>query len=90
MIHYHQGEVRMSLLDIFGGGDYPQPQALPADPNTSEAAAKAREDAANAALADSASRGRRATIAAGDKIALEDQQNLMRKRTGAASAKILG
>lgn len=80
----------MSLGGLFGGDDMPQPQAMPYDPSASEAAAKARQDAIDAATADAASRGRRSTVAAGEAMALAGQQDLMRKRAGAASAKILG
>ena len=80
----------MSLGGLFGGDESPQPQAVPLDPYASEAAQKARQDAIDAALADSNSRGRRSTIAAGDEIAMTGRQDLLKKRSGAASSAMLG
>lgn len=79
---------------LFGGSKAPAPQPVPVNPVNDTAAQQARQDAERAAIADSKARGRASTIAAGGDSAAEEQygQGLLasKKRTGAASAGILG
>jgi len=61
---------------LFGGNDTPKAADVPASPSTDEAAQKARQDAQDAALAQSRAAGRQQTVSAGRQIAEDDQQVL--------------
>ena len=83
------------MSSLFGGGQsMPAPQPVPVNPANDAAAAQARQDAANAALADAKSRGRASTIAAGGLTADEAQYQRgllkQKERTTAASTQMLG
>lgn len=83
------------MSSLFGGGQsMPAPQPVPVNPATDAAAIQARQDAANAALADAKARGRASTIAAGGLTAdeVQYQRGLLKQkaRTGAAATQMLG
>lgn len=69
---------------LLGGKKPPKPQRLPMAPTSADnyAAQEARDNAARAAMAESAMGGRRSTIVAGMKIAMAEQQEagLLSKR----------
>ena len=79
---------------MFGGSKSPAPQPVPINPVDDTAARQAREDAAQAAIADSKMRGRQSTIAAGGDQASTDQmyRGLLKSkaRTSRAATDILG
>lgn len=83
------------MSSLFGGSQtMPTPQPVPVNPMNDAAAAQARQDAANAALADAKARGRASTVAAGGTMADEAQyqRGLLKQkaRTTAASTQMLG
>lgn len=83
------------MSSLFGGGQsMPAPQPVPVNPMNDTVAAQARQDAANAALADAKARGRASTIAAGGTMADENQyqRGLLKQkaRTSAVSTQMLG
>lgn len=74
------------MSSLFGGAKAPAPQPVVINPADDTAAQKARQDAENAALADSKARGRASTIAAGGESASYDQmQRGLLKSKGRAS-----
>lgn len=64
---------KSTMSGLFGGAKAPAPQPVVVNPAEDAAAAQARQDAQNAALADSKARGRASTIAAGGDTASYDQ-----------------
>ena len=63
-------------MSFLFGSDSPAPMAVPQSPLASEDAQRRRQEAENAALAQSKAAGRQMTIAAGRDIAAEEQQTL--------------
>lgn len=82
------------MSGIFGGAKAPAPQPVVVNPADDAAAQRARQDASDAALADSKSRGRASTIAAGGDLATTDQmqRGLLKSkaRVSRASADLMG
>ena len=78
----------------FGGGGAPAPQQVPMNPEDDPVARRARQDAENAALADSTSRGRASTIFAGGDSASQDQMQRgllkSKQRASRAASDMLG
>lgn len=82
------------MSGLFGGAKPPAPQPVMVNPVNDSAAIQARQDAENAALADSKARGRASTISAGGDTASYDQmqRGLLKSkaRTSRASADLMG
>lgn len=79
-------------MSFLFGGDKPQAAPVPASPMADEEAARQRQAAADAALAERAQSGRRQTIVGGMKVAEEEQQGtgLLSARKRAASRALMG
>lgn len=83
-----------AVSSILGGTKAPTPQPVPIAPTQSADDASARDAAARQAIIDRQAKGRRSTIAAGEDIALEEQQARglfkAKQRESAAAKSILG
>lgn len=79
-------------MSLFGGVSKPTPAPAPDDPSASQAAEQARQDAANAAVAQQKGAGRASTIVAGMKIAADDQyqRGLLAQKKRGASTDLVG
>lgn len=79
---------------LFGDNSAPTPAPVPQSPSdaTNAAAVAARNEAEQAALAETKAAGRRQTVVAGAKLAAEDQQNsgLLAAKNRAASRALVG
>jgi hypothetical protein len=80
------------MSSLFGKPSAPVPQQVPVNPADNAAAAKARDDATAAAVADSKARGRASTVVAGRAIAEEEQRGrgLLKSKQRSAVASELG
>lgn len=81
------------MSSLFGKPSAPAPAPVPLTPIDDGAATQKRLDAERAAIADSKSRGRGTTVAAGGDLAAEEQYSrglMKKKQRGAAASELTG